>query len=196
MIHHSIYITAFIEPRIEEIVLPYVPVGQIAMEAYPALGVEIIGDCPGFVAEIGRVCQIDHLPVGRFYVELSCFNIILYFVGQGNIVKLGDNHPVILAVIHSMEAKSIEMVVYIGIGEISEDFKCQVVCHKPVHPTTKCCEVCHSIACHKEYLTPLCIHRHLSLGYLQQHLILTSYISQICFCKINGRTAPEEGVIT
>jgi len=50
------------------------------MEAYPALGVEIIGDGPGFVAEIREVCQIDHLPVGRFYVELPCFNIIFYFI--------------------------------------------------------------------------------------------------------------------
>jgi len=142
------------------------------MEAYPALGVEVIGDCPGFVAEICRVCQIDHLPVGGFYVELPVLNIILYFIRQGNIVQFGDNHPVILAIIHSMEAKSIEMVVHIGIGEIPQDFKCQVVCHKPVHTTTKCCEVCHSIACHKEYLTPLGIHRHLSLGYLEEHLVL------------------------
>jgi hypothetical protein len=165
------------------------------MEAYPALGVEIIGDSPGLVAEIRGVCQIHHLPVGGFYVELPALNIIFYFIWQRNIVQLGDNHPVILAVIHSMEAKSVEMVIYIGIGEIPEDFKCQVVCHKPVDTTTKCCEVCHPIARHKEYLTPLGIHCHLSLGYLQQHLVLTSYISQICFCKINGRTAPKEGVI-
>jgi hypothetical protein len=50
------------------------------MEAYPALGVEIIGDGPGFVAEIREVCQIDHLPVGRFYVELPALNIIFYFI--------------------------------------------------------------------------------------------------------------------
>ena len=50
------------------------------MEAYPALCVEIIGDGPRLIAEIGGVCQIDHLPVGGFYIELPCFSIILYVI--------------------------------------------------------------------------------------------------------------------
>jgi hypothetical protein len=107
------------------------------VEAYPAVCVEIERKSPRFVTEIGCVCELNNGRKRIVNIKLFCLLVILNVFSERDVVKLCNNHPVILAVIHSVKPYSIEMIINIYIGEIPENFKRQMVCNKPIHSTTK-----------------------------------------------------------
>jgi hypothetical protein len=93
------------------------------VETYPTACIEIERKCPRLVTEICCICGIDNSAQGIIYIKLLCYVIKLNVLVQRNIIKLGDNHPIVLAVIHSMQTYPIEMIVYVYIREIPKDFK-------------------------------------------------------------------------
>lgn len=119
MSNNKVQIATFVNARIEEVVLSYVPIRNVGVETYPAVRIEVVRNSPRLVTEICYVCEFYCRLERSVYVKLSCFGIVFYIIPLRNIVKFGDDYPVKLAVIHSMKTKSVEMIVNIYVGKIS-----------------------------------------------------------------------------
>jgi hypothetical protein len=117
--NNKVQIATFVNTRIEEVVLSYVPIRNIGVETYPAICIKVVRNGPRLITEICCVCEFHCRLERSIYVKLSCFRIVFYIIPFGNIVKFGDDHPVKLAVIDTMKTNSIEMVVNIYIGKVS-----------------------------------------------------------------------------